>query len=103
MMNLLYRLLADARLSGDRLEVVRNPRSRFRGTSPTSVIRSARWDGRPGRELIGPPAPAVHRFLASALGPSELLLAIFMGAYAVIFVAEIAYHAVSRDPEPQAA
>lgn len=33
---------------------------------------------------------------------SELLLALFMGAYAVIFVTEIAYHAVSRRPEPQA-
>ena len=34
---------------------------------------------------------------------SDLLLAIFMGAYAVIFVAETAYHAVSGQPEPQTA
>jgi CHASE2 domain-containing sensor protein len=34
---------------------------------------------------------------------SELLLAIFMGAYAVIFVAETAYRAVSGQPEPQTA
>jgi hypothetical protein len=34
---------------------------------------------------------------------SELLLAIFMGAYAVIFVAETAYRALSGHPVPQAA